>query len=142
MARAVEALLEEVRSLIETSEFWRDARDGLAIFVQPRESRVLEVDVGLPEQLVVGGRFSIRPLALAYHGDERFFALAFDRDGSRLFEGDRNAIRELDIVGGPGSFAESTKFDEREESLQFTTHASPESTAGVGPAIGMFVSRN
>jgi len=133
-----EALLEEVRSLIETSEFWRDARDGLAIFVQPRESRVLEVDVGLPEQLVVGGRFSIRPLALAYHGDERFFALAFDRDGSRLFEGDRNAIRELDIVGGPGSFAESTKFDEREESLQFTTHASPESTAGVGPAIGMF----
>jgi hypothetical protein len=133
-----EALLADVRDLVDTSEFWREGRDALAIFVRPGETRVLEVDVALPEQLVVGGRFSLRALALAYHGDERFFALAFDRDRSRLFEGDRGSIRELEIVDGPGSFAEATKFDEREESLQFTTHASPESVAGAGPAIGMF----
>ena len=85
-----------------------------------------------------GSRYYLRPLALAYRGDESFFALAFDRNRARLFAGDRSGIRELPLDESASSFAEATKFDEREESLQYTTHASPESTAGGGATIGQF----
>ena len=133
-----ELLLRPAYDLLLDTELWRYAGKGLAVFVGQGVTRVFRVDVAFPEQVVVGARFSVRLLALAYRGDESFFALAFDRNGTRLFEGDRDNIREVEIVGAETTFAEATKYDEREESLQFTTHASPESMAGVGPAIGMF----
>jgi hypothetical protein len=92
----------------------------------------------MPEQCVVGSRFYVRPLALAYRGDERFFALALDRNRARLFKGDRTTITEVPLDPAISSFAESSKYDEREESLQFTAHASPESTNAAGQAIGQF----
>jgi hypothetical protein len=110
----------------------------MAIFVDAEETRVYRVDTTLPEQVVVGSRFYLRPLALAYRGNESFFALAFDRARARLFSGDRSGITEVPLDPAATSFAEATKYDEREESLQFTTHASPESITGSGAAIGQF----
>ena len=133
-----DALLGKVKALYDDVSFWRETGDGLAIFVDASETRVLRLDVAMPEQCVVGSRFYVRPLALAYRGDERFFALAFDRNRARLFEGDRSGVTELPLDPAISSFAESSKYDEREESLQYTTHASPESTNASGPAIGQF----
>jgi hypothetical protein len=96
------------------------------------------VDTALPEQVVVGGRFYLRPLATALHGDESFFALALDRNRARLFSGNRAELVEIHLDPSVSSFAEVTKYDEREESLQYTTIASPESAAGAGRAIGRF----
>lgn len=137
-APEAEAFLEPASQVLTDNEFWRRSGDGLAVFVQAGEAHVYQVDIALPEQYVVGGRFSLRPLALAYRGDESFFALAFDRNGTRLFAGDRTNIRELKIAGAPTTFAAEIQYDQREESLQYTTHASPASIAGAGPAIGMF----
>ncbi|HEY5540961.1 MAG TPA: hypothetical protein VIL41_05865 [Coriobacteriia bacterium] len=133
-----EALLGKASALLDDPAFWREVGDGLAIFAEPAETRVFRVDTALPEQSVVGSRFYLRPLALAYRGSEAFFALAFDRNRARLFSGDRSSITELPLDAAVASFAESTKYDEREESLQYTTHASPESTAGAGAPIGQF----
>ena len=132
------ALLGKVTPLLDDTAFWREAADGLAIFVDAAETRVLRVDAAMPEQSVVGGRFFLRPLALTFRGDERFFALALDRNRARLFEGDRAGIKELPLDPTVASFAETTKYDEREESLQYTTHASPESANAAGSAIGQF----
>ena len=133
-----DALLGKMKALYDDVSFWRETGDGLAIFVDASETRVMRLDVAMPEQCVVGSRFYVRPLALAYRGDERFFALAFDRNRARLFEGDRSGVTELPLDPAISSFAESSKYDEREESLQYTTHASPESTNASGPAIGQF----
>jgi Bacterial archaeo-eukaryotic release factor family 7 len=133
-----EALLGKASALLDDRSFWREMGDGLAIFAQAAETRVYRVDTALPEQFVVGSRFYLRPLALAYRGNEAFFAVAFDRNRARLFSGDRSGVTELPLDPAISSFAESTKYDEREESLQFTTHASPESTNAVGPPIGQF----
>jgi len=133
-----DALLGKVRALYDDVQFWREAGDGLAIFADATETRALQLDVAMPEQCVVGTRFYVRPLALAYRGDERFFVLALDRNRARLFAGDRIAITEIPLDPAISSFAESSKYDEREESLQYTTHASPESTNSAGSAIGQF----
>lgn len=137
-APAADALLARATALLDDPAFWRETGEGLAVFAEPGETRVLRLDVAMPEQYVVGGRYYLRPLALAYRGASDFFALAFDRNRARLFSGDRTSIRELPLDPRIASFAEATKYDQREESLQYTTHASPESTAGVGPAFGQF----
>ena len=131
-------LLEAAAAIVGDSEFWRASGDGLTVFVSASLTGVYRVDARLPEQFVVGDRFYLRPLALAYRGDERFFALAFDRGRARLFNGDRSEISELLLDPSVASFTEATKYDEREESLQFTTHASPESISGTGATIGLF----
>lgn len=131
-------LLGQASNLLDDTALWREMGDGLAIFAEPGTTRVLRVDTALPEQFVVGGRYYLRPLALAYHGDQSFFALALDRNRARLFTGDRAAIEELPLDPAVASFAEATKYDDREESLQYSTFASPQSTARAGGAIGMF----
>jgi hypothetical protein len=132
------ALLGEATALLDDPAFWRATAEGLAIFVDPVQTRVLCVDVAMPEQCVVGSRFYLRPLAMAYRGDERFFALALDRNRARLFAGDRTHIEELPLDPAISSLAEATKYDEHEESLQYTTHGSPESIASGGATIGQF----
>jgi hypothetical protein len=132
------AFLGEATSLVGDTEYWRTIGDGLAIFVDPQETRIYRVDTPLPEQFVVGNRFYLRPLALAFRDNESFFALAFDRGRARLFSGDRASLTEVPLDPAISSFAESSKYDEREESLQYTTHASPESITGTGAAIGQF----
>ena len=133
-----EALLVKATALLDDTPFWRETGDGLAIFADPHDTRVLRLDVAMPEQAGVGSRFYLRPLALAYHGDERFYALALDRNRARLFKGARTAIAEVPLDEAVASFAAATKYDEHEESLQYTTHASPESTNSAGQAIGQF----
>jgi hypothetical protein len=133
-----EDLLAEATALLKDPAFWNGTAEGAAIFVDDDTTRIYIVDTPLPEEVVVGDRFHIRPLALAYHGEEQFVALALDRNDTRLYAGDRSSIHEIPILDAPTSFAESTRFDEREESLQYTTHASPESVAGGGRTIGMF----
>jgi hypothetical protein len=132
------ALLSKASAVLNDPPFWREVGDGLAVFVDSAETRIYRVETALPEQVVVGSRFYLRPLALAYRGNENFFALAFDRNRARLFMGDRASITEIPLDPLVSSFAEVTKYDEREESLQYTTHASPESITGTGAAIGQF----
>jgi len=132
------ALLGEATALLDDAAFWRGAGDGLAVFVSASQTLVYRVDKPMPEQSVVGSRFYLRPLALAFHDTSPFFALAFDRGRARLFSGDTEGISEIELDPQVASFAEATKYDGREESLQFTTHASPSSVATGGGTIGLF----
>ena len=92
-----EDFLGEAESLLTDPAFWRRTAGGLAVFASLGNTRVFQVDTPLPEEVVVGDRFHIRPLALAYHGDEHFFALALDLNRARLFAGDHASIHELAI---------------------------------------------
>jgi hypothetical protein len=130
-----EKLLGEAYGLLEDVLFWRDMQDGMAVFVRPGETRILRVDTPMPEQCVVGARFYLRPLALAYHGIDRFFALVLDRNLTRLFEGDGKSIRQLDLDPEISSYFEFTKYDQQEEVVQFTTRYSPQTMAGTGRRI-------
>jgi hypothetical protein len=131
-------LLAEATALLDDPAFWEDSAKGLAVYSRPGLTRIYRLDTPLPEHCVVGGRFYLRPLALAIHGDESLFALALDRSRARLFSANRTDIVEIHLDPAVSSFAETTKYDQREESLQLTTFASPGSSAGVGRGIGLF----
>jgi hypothetical protein len=133
-----DAFLAPARALVEDDVFWRQATDGLAVFISRDGSRIFQTDITLPEQAIVGGRFFLRALARAYKGDMRFFALAFDRNGARLFEGDRVSIRELELKDAPASFADEVKYDNGEEIKQNISFGSPESAQNAGPRVSIF----
>lgn len=131
-------ILAQAAELVDDTEFWANAGHGVAIFAAPGTSRIYSVDTELPEEVVVADRFHLRPLALAYHGEERFFALALDRNNTRLFAGDSSTVYELPIEGAATSLSEATKTDSREESLQFRTIATPGEFSGTGERAGQF----
>ncbi len=125
-------------AILRDDAFWRESYDGLALFVSGETTEVLRLDTPLPEQCVVGDRFYLRPLFAAHKGDQRFYALALDKSGCRLFKGDGATIVHIPLVGAPESLADELKYDQREESMQMSTFAGPQAKAGAGRAQGMF----
>jgi hypothetical protein len=124
--------------LLEDDAFWREGTEGLALFVADGAVEIIKLDTQVPEQSVVGDRFYLRPLFAAHQGERRFHALALDKNGCRLFRGDGATIDQIPLEGVPVSLADELKYDQREESLQMSTFAGPQATAGAGRSQGMF----
>ncbi len=132
----VDSFCGRVMALVDDSSFWRDARDGLAIFLSADLFEVMKLDARVPEHSVVGDRFYLRPLMAAHRGDQRFFALAIDRNGSRLFRGDGASIEQIALDGVPGSLADELRFDETQQSIQYSSVPAPAQAAGGGRPTG------
>ncbi len=133
-----EAFCEPINSTLSDETFWRDTEDGMAVYVAPVGTWVLKLGVPVKEAAIVGDRFYLRPLLAARGSDSRFFALALSKNGCRLFAGDAASIEQVEIQDAPASLADEIKYDEREESLQLTSFAGQQATAGAGRAVGMF----
>lgn len=131
-----DALCEPVRSLLEDDSFWREGADGLALFVSRTATHLLRSETPVPEQVLVGERFYLRPLLAARRSEREFFALAIDRNGCRLFKGDGTTIEEVVLEGVPTSLADELRYDETQEAVQYSSVPSPASAAGGGRASG------
>ena len=131
-----DAVCEPVRSLLEDHSFWREGADGLALFVSPGVTHVLRSETAVPEQVLVGERFYLRPLLAARRSGREFFALAIDRNGCRLFKSTGTAIEEIDLEGVPSSLADELRYDEAQEAVQYSSVPTPASAAGGGRASG------
>lgn len=115
------ALLERVKELQADDSFWRETSRGLAVFRAEEELLTIRLDMPVPEQVVVGDRYYIRPLLQARPVNDSFFALALDKNDTRLFRGSGAGIEQLDLGDTPVSFAEALKYDEVSKNL--TTHS-------------------
>lgn len=104
--------------LLDDPAFWRDRRDGLALFLAPGWSRIFRTPVGLEESVTTGTRFRIRPLLPALWPDLRFSILALSRHRARLLTATRFTVRELDVPGMPEGVAGLPGIVEAERQLQ------------------------
>jgi len=135
----VDALLAPADELLQDDAFWRTTSDGLVVFLSSETTRILCLDAAMPEQSVVGNRFYLRPLTLAYRGDVGFFALAVGMGGSRLFSGGPAGIEQVPLPDAPESLADELKYDDvTDDNLQSTTFASPASVNASGRTVAMF----
>jgi len=133
-----EAFCSPLTTTLADDAFWRETAESIVLFVSTIGTWVLKLDVPVAEQAVVGDRFYLRPLLAARRGERRFFALALSKNGCRLFRGDAASIEQVELEDAPVSLADELKYDEREESLQLTTFAGQQATAGAGGRVGMF----
>lgn len=125
-----ESLLEPATNLLEAISFWKDKRDGLALFISPGMFHQYQLVTALEPLVVVAHRFHLKPL-LAFLGGNKFFVLALSQNAVRLFEGSRFGLSAIDdLEGVPKSLADALKYEELVKQVQFRTGI------GVGGARG------
>jgi hypothetical protein len=99
-AREVKPLLEPFLALSEDRDFWNHTLDGLAMLGAPGLFRVYQLQRPVPELVVVAESFHIKPLLRILQSADRYQILGLNRQAIKLFEGNRDALDEIDLAPG------------------------------------------
>ena len=95
--KATEKILENLREMLDDKTFWSYQLDGLGILASEDEVVVYKLQRGVMEYSEVSDTFYIKPLLNAYQTDDSFQILALFKDDFKLYEGNRYALREVEI---------------------------------------------
>ncbi len=98
--RAVGPLIEPFQALAGDAEFWNHATDGLAVFGAADTFQVFQLQRPVPELAVVADSFHIKYLVRILQSADRFQVLGLSRDGAKLYEGNRDALDEVELGEG------------------------------------------
>jgi hypothetical protein len=98
--REIEALLKRLEDLASTVDF-RNALDGLALFVNQDFGRASYLPFALKERVVIGETFFTRDLVHALNHSTRYWVLVLSEKPTRLYEGFNHALTEVEANGFP-----------------------------------------
>jgi hypothetical protein len=121
-----QALLSPARPLVEDELFWQRQSDGLAVFLAEGLARKYRLPLDFDELVVVSDRFHVKPLLRVLSNNGRFYVLAMSQHETRLLQGTRHRIGEIDLDHReqvPGSIIEVLKWEDPEMRLQHATGA-------------------
>jgi hypothetical protein len=107
---AVEArlLFEPFQALAHDDDFWNHTPDGLAVLGGPGLFRVFRLQRPVNELAVVADTFHTKPLRRFLQSVDRYQVLGLSLQEIQLFEGNRDAIDEIDPAPGvPRSIGEA-----------------------------------
>lgn len=96
-ARDLRPLLEPFQALADDHEFWNHNLDGLAVLAGPGVFQVYRLQRPVPELAVVAESFHIKPLIRILQSADRYQVLGVNRQQIRLFEGNRDALDEVEL---------------------------------------------
>lgn len=116
---AVKKTLRPARRLLEDRDFWKNTSEGLAVFFTPEEQRWYRLRRGVGPHVHVGERFFVKPILAMTDPAGRFYVLALNQKRIRLWEGDAQTLREVEMKTMPKSLAEALRFHDRDEPLIF-----------------------
>ncbi|MCJ7593030.1 MAG: hypothetical protein MUO51_16930 [Woeseiaceae bacterium] len=120
-------LLEPFEALAHDAEFWDHTLDGLAVLGGPSIFRALIIPQPVAELVVVADSFHTKPLRRFLQSVDRYQVLALSLDKIRLFEGNRHALDELDLIPGvPRTIADALGGEQTEP------HQTVASYGGIG----------
>lgn len=94
--REVKPLLEPFQALTGDHHFWQHQRDGLAILASTVRFDVFRLQRPVKELVVVADSFHVKPLLRMLQSADRYQVLCLDLHQARLFEGNRDALDEMD----------------------------------------------
>lgn len=131
----VDKLLRPAEELLSDHDFWQHQGEGLAIFLSNEFSRIHRLPATFEELVVIASSFHIKPLLPLLSSDGKFYILALDLNGIRLFLGTRDTVNEVSMSGIRTGMQETLWMDDPERQLQW--HSGGKSTGGAagGPAI-------
>ena len=96
----IQPLLEPLLALAEDHDFWNCTFDGLAVLRAKNLFRIYKVQRPLPELAVVADSFHTKPLLRILQSADRYQVLAVNRKEVKLFEGNRDALDEIEPAEG------------------------------------------
>lgn len=98
--REVRSLLEPFQSLARDERFWNHRTDGLALLGSQQMFQIFELQRTVPERLIVADSFHTKPLLRILQSADRYQILGLNRHEAALFEGNRDALDEVELAPG------------------------------------------
>jgi hypothetical protein len=99
-ARGSEEIVQRLHDAVDSVD-WRNPTDGLALFVAPGESRVLELPFPVAPRIAVDQTFATRDLVRGLARRPRYRLLVLGEKPTRLFEGQGANLVECRAGGFP-----------------------------------------
>jgi hypothetical protein len=96
----VQPLLEPFETLAQDRAFWDHTLDGLAVLSGSGLLRVFLLQRSVDELVVVADSFHTKPLRRILQSADRYQVLELSRQHIRLFEGNRDALDEIELAPG------------------------------------------
>lgn len=125
--REVRPLLQPFNDLAPDRDFWNHTQDGLAVLCAPDLFRIYKLQRRVPELAIVADSFHIKPLLRIVQSADRYQILGLSRGAIKLFEGNRDALDEIDLAPGvPRTIADALGHELTEP------HRTVRSIGGVG----------
>ena len=122
-AREAERLLAPFRALGGDYNFWNHARDGLAVLGSPGLFRVYRLQRTVSELAIVADSFHTTPLMRIVQSADRYQVLGLSRREIKLFEGNRDALDEVELAQGvPRTITEALGEELTEPHLTVSSH--------------------
>jgi hypothetical protein len=115
----VEELLRPAEDLLLDPGFWQHQGEGLAVFLSKDFARSYRLPSRFNELLVIEDNFHISPLLPQLSAEGRYYILAINLNGIRLFLATRDTINEIELSGVRNSMEETLWMDDREKHLNF-----------------------
>jgi hypothetical protein len=98
--REIQPLLAPFQVLADDHHFWQHTRDGLAVFGAPGMFRVYRLQRPVAELVIVAESFHTKPLMRMVQSADRYQILGLNRQAIKLFEGNRDALDEVELAQG------------------------------------------
>jgi hypothetical protein len=130
-AGEIRTLLAPLQALTGDAAFWNRTLDGLAILAAPGLFRIYHFQRPVKELAVVADSFHVKPLLRIVQSADRYQVLGVTRQSARVFEGNRDALDELEADAFPSDM-EAALGDQRTEPHQ-TVASYGTGTGGPGP---------
>jgi hypothetical protein len=96
----IQPLLEPLLALADDRDFWNHTLDGLAVLSAKRMFRVYRLQRPVAELAVVADSFHTKPLMRMLQSADRYHVLCLNRQAIKLFEGNRDALDEIEPAQG------------------------------------------
>ncbi|HEX6173384.1 MAG TPA: hypothetical protein VF089_05170 [Candidatus Binatia bacterium] len=130
--RDVKPLLQPFQDLSANQDFWNHTQDGLAVLGAPGLFRVYRLQRVVPELSVVADSFHIKPLIRILQSSDRYQLLGLNRREVKLFEGNRDALDEIEPAPGvPRTITDALGDELTEPHLTVASYG----TGAAGPAM-------
>jgi hypothetical protein len=94
----IHSLLEPFEELGRDHDFWDHTLDGIAVLGAPGLFQVYALQRPVPELAVAADRFHTKPLRRFLQSADRFQVLGLSRHEVKLFEGNRDALDEIELA--------------------------------------------
>ncbi len=131
----IEEILAPAKHLVEDHDFWQHRTRGLSLFLDTTQALRYDVPIPLPEQVVVGPGFHVRPLLPVLAADGRYVVVTATAHEARLYRGSRFALVEDESADLTRSSADVAGDPDYENPVQAAPVARPNTgTISIGNA--------
>ena len=128
--RDIRPLLAPFHTLAGNRDFWNHTLDGLAVLATSDLFKVYRLQRPVAELAIVADTFHIKPLLRILQSSDRYQILGLNRHAMRLFEGNRDALDEVEpALGVPRTIADVLVHESGEPERTIRTYGATATSA-------------